>query len=64
MTLDLLITATNASLKARGIRLVVEQRKESLCLRGTWTDGAGIRKRQLLPLGIAATPKGVHNGAV
>ncbi len=59
MTLDLLITATNASLKARGIRLVVEQRKESLCLRGTWTDGTGIRKRQRLPLGIAATPKGV-----
>ena len=59
MTLDLLITATNASLKARGIRLVVEQRKDSVYLRGTWTDSAGIRKRQRLPLGIAATPKGV-----
>ena len=59
MTLDLLITATNASLKARGIRLVVEQRKDSLYLRGTWTNAAGSRKRQRLPLGIAATPKGV-----
>jgi len=59
MILDQLLEATNASLKSRGIRLVVEQRKDSLCLRGTWTDLLGERKRRRLPLGIAATPAGV-----
>ena len=59
MPLEQLLEATNASLKSRGIRLVVEQRKDSLCLRGTWTDLLGEKKRRRLPLGIAASPAGV-----
>jgi integrase len=57
--LDAAIAATNASLRTRGIRLAIEQRRSSLCLRGTWTNAAGERRQQRLPLGLAATPSGL-----
>lgn len=53
------IAATNASLRARGIRLAIEQRRSSLCLRGTWPDASGQRRQQRLPLGLVATPSGL-----
>lgn len=59
MHLEQLLEATNVSLKSRGIRLLIEHRFDHLCLRGTWTDAIGIKKRRRLPLGIAATPAGV-----
>jgi len=59
MPLSDLIDATNASLKTRGIRLKVEQRRQGLSLRGTWADAQGIRKQRRLPIGINATPAGL-----
>lgn len=53
--LDAVIAATNASLRTRGIRLAIEQRRSALCLRGTWPDATGQRRQQRLPLGLVAT---------
>ena len=58
--LDDVIAATNASLRSRGIRLAIERRRSSLCLRGTWPDATGQRRQQRLSLGLVAT----HGGLV
>jgi integrase len=57
--MDAAIAAANASLRTRGIRLAIEQRRSALCLRGTWPDALGRRRQQRLPLGLAATPSGL-----
>lgn len=57
--LDAVIAATNASLRTRGIRLAIEQRRSALCLRGTWPDPTGQRRQQRLPLGLVATAAGL-----
>ncbi len=44
----------NASLRARGIRLVVEQRRQSLSARGTFPEPGGGTKRRYVPLDLAA----------
>lgn len=58
-SLDAQIAAANASLRSRGIRLAIEQRRSALCLRGTWPDASGRRRQQRLPLGLVATAAGL-----
>ena len=48
--------ATNANLKCRAVRLVVKQRKNSLCLRGNWNELLAEKKRRRLTIGITASP--------
>ena len=64
MSLASQLKATNASLKSRGIKLVIQPRKNAFFVRGTWTDLFGVRKQRWLPLKIAATPAGVTDAEV
>jgi len=48
------LTLLNDSLKRRGVRLTVQQVKESLCVRGTLPQLDGSRKQQRVSLGLKA----------
>lgn len=51
----------NASLRARGIRMLVEQRGHALNVRGTFPLPDGSRTRSRLALGLAAVPTELPN---
>lgn len=46
----------NAALRSRGIRMVLEQRGQSLGVRGTFPQPDGTRARGRIPLDLRATP--------
>ena len=53
---DLELTAINASLRQRGIRMLIEQRRQALTVRGTFPEPDGTRRRRRLPLDLRAEP--------
>jgi len=46
----------NAALHERGLRMLVEQRRHTLSVRGTFPDLNGSRRRRYLPLDLKAVP--------
>ena len=46
----------NEALRARGLRMQVEQRRQGLTARGTFPEHDGTCKRKRISLDIAATP--------
>jgi hypothetical protein len=50
------LTELNSLLRARGIRLAVEQRRQSLTVRGTFPESDGTRKRRYITLDLKAVP--------
>jgi integrase len=53
------IAAANSSLLNRGVRLSLEQRGQTLGIRGTWTNLDGQRRQQRLKIDCPATPGGL-----
>lgn len=53
------IAAANSSLLNRGVRLTLEQRGQTLGIRGTWMNLDGQRRQQRLKIDCAATPGGL-----
>lgn len=50
------LTATNTSLRERGIRMLLEQKRQSLYVRGTFPEPGGTRRRRYIPLDLKAVP--------
>jgi hypothetical protein len=46
----------NAALRERGLRMIVEQRRQALSVRGTFPDIDGTRRRLRIPLDLKAVP--------
>lgn len=51
-----LLTVLNANLQTRGVRMQVEQRRNTLAVRGTFPQPDGTRKRTRIPLDLQAVP--------
>jgi hypothetical protein len=50
------LAPVNATLKARGLRMVIEQRRQALVIRGTFPQPDGSRRRGRIPLDLRAVP--------
>ena len=50
------LTSLNSSLKARGLRMVIEQRRQGLAVRGTFPETDGTKKRRYISLDLKAVP--------
>ncbi|QPN63692.1 hypothetical protein [Synechococcus sp. CBW1004] len=50
------LAPTNAALRERGLRMLVEQRRQSLFIRGTFPDADGSRRRRYISLDLKAVP--------
>ena len=46
----------NEALRARGLRMLVEQRRQALVVRGTFPENDGTRKRKRISLDLPAVP--------
>jgi len=53
------VHAANESLLNRGVRLALEQRGQTIAVRGTWTGLNGVRRQQRLKIDCPATPGGL-----
>ena len=53
------IAAANSSLLNRGVKFSLEQRGQTLGIRGTWTNLDGQRRQQRLKIDCPATPGGL-----